>query len=782
MPVPYDGEIFTFTNPDGGTVDLRGWGNQFSAVFETLDGYTVLRSPESGYYEYAVPAPDGAGLRPSGLVVGASDPESLSLTPHLRPARSERLAEVESRMGPGTSRRWEQRRAERLAQSRRGVAEGALAAPGPSMDVTGSMVGLCVLVQFPDVPGTLTRDQVQSFCNQVGYSDFGNAGSVRDYFSDVSGGRLTYTNVVTAYYTAAHPRAHYTDESIPQGQRARELILEAVQSLEDDGFDFSGLSADSSGFVYALNVFYAGPVVNNWAQGLWPHQWSLASPRQVAPGKKLYDYQITNTGSSLTLRTFCHENGHMIGSFPDLYDYGGESNGVGHYSLMCFGGSNTNPTQVDGYLKFEAGWADTVTEVAPGGTYTLPSDRNDLLLHRKNDDEFFVMENRRRTGRDAALPDEGLAIWHCDRTGNNSFEQMTPAKHYLLSLEQADGAFHLENGTNAGDGADLYGGVGASTFGVATTPSSAWWDGSDSSLDVVSVSAPGPAITVSLAGGDAVPSGTYTIRQVSSGRFVDAHEHAGEDFRLVTRTAQNNDTQRWAFTQVGAVYTMAQVSSERFVDAHEHAGEDFRLVTRTAQNNDTQRWVLMPVPERPCTYTIQQLSSGRFVDAHEHAGEDFRLVTRTAQSNDTQRWLFTPQGADDVFTVQQLSSGRFVDAHEHAGEDFRLVTRTAQDNDTQRWRLSRVAMVYRVRQVSSGRFVDAHEHAGEDFRLVTRTAQDNDTQLWVVSPVGGDGTFTIQQLSSARFVDAHENAGQDFRVVTRAAQHNDTQRWRIDPA
>jgi hypothetical protein len=33
--------------------------------------------------------------------------------------------------------------------------------------------------------------------------------------------------------------------------------------------------------------------------------------------------------------------------------------------------------------------------------------------------------------------------------------------------------------------------------------------------------------------------GAYTIQQMSNGRFVDAHEHT------VTRTAQNNDTQRW---------------------------------------------------------------------------------------------------------------------------------------------------------------------------------------------------------------------------------------------
>ena len=64
---------------------------------------------------------------------------------------------------------------------------------------------------------------------------------------------------------------------------------------------------------------------------------------------------------------------------------------------------------------------------------------------------------------------------------------------------------------------------------------------------------------------------------------------------------------------------------------------DFVVVTRTAQNNDTQRWMIMNIGSD--TYTIQQLSSGRFMDAHEVLDRDFAVVTRTVQNNDTQRWV-----------------------------------------------------------------------------------------------------------------------------------------------
>lgn len=271
-------------------------------------------------------------------------------------------------------------------------------------------------------------------------------------------------------------------------------------------------------------------------------------------------------------------------------------------------------------------------------------------------------------------------------------------------------------------------------------------------------------------------AGTYTIRQKSNGRFLDAHEIADKDFRLVTRPAQNNDTQRWELAPVGAVYAIRQKSNGRFLDAHDTAANDFRLVTRPAQNDATQRWVVMPVGDG--SFTIRQLSNLRFVDAHEIAGEDFRLVTRPAQNNDTQRWLLDSLGAN-TFTVRQKSNGRFVDAHESAANDFSVVTRPAQNNDTQRWIFGQVGAVYTMRQKSNGRFVDAHEVAANDFSVVTRPAQNNDTQRWLLMPVG-DGSFTIQQLSNGRFVDAHESAANDFGVVTRPAQNNDTQRWLID--
>ncbi len=272
-------------------------------------------------------------------------------------------------------------------------------------------------------------------------------------------------------------------------------------------------------------------------------------------------------------------------------------------------------------------------------------------------------------------------------------------------------------------------------------------------------------------------NGIYRVRQKSSGRFADAHENSSNDFSVVTRTSQTNNTQRWRFTNLGMVGTIHQVSSGRYLDAHQHSTNDFSVVTRTAQNNDTQRWVALPVPGQLSTYTLQQLSSRRFVDAHV-VGNDFSVVTRPRQNNDTQQWKLAEVDGG-AFTMRQVVNGRFLDAHQSSGNDFSAVTRPAQNNDTQEWVFTPIGGVYEIQQVSSDRFLDAHEHSGADHSVVTRPRQVNDTQRWILTYLGGV-EYTIRQLSSGRYLDAHEHSGADFSVVTRGRQNNDTQRWLID--
>lgn len=69
--------------------------------------------------------------------------------------------------------------------------------------------------------------------------------------------------------------------------------------------------------------------------------------------------------------------------------------GSANTSLMCFYGPETNPVHVDAYLKDVAGWTTKRTTLTPGMTATITPGSNDFLIHRKNANEYFILENRR---------------------------------------------------------------------------------------------------------------------------------------------------------------------------------------------------------------------------------------------------------------------------------------------------------------------------------------------------------------------------------------------------
>lgn len=492
MPTPFIGQVFTFTQPDGTPLWVKGWGNQYHAVFEALNGYTLVKNPLTGFLEYAAATPDAATLVPTGARPRLADPRKLGLTPGVRIKPD--AARAQAAQGPlvAGGARWETRRKTLQAKMRSFTASGLPQLAPPQRQCVGDFVGLCLLIAFPDVPATIAPAAVADFCNKAGYDGFGNNGSVYDYFFDASGAKLRYKNIVTPYYTARHERSYYTSSKVEQPLRARELVEEALAHWTAQGFDFSALSVDSDGYVYATNVLYAGPCVNGWGEGLWPHSHYLAAPTALPRSGNVYDYQITDMGAELTLGTFCHENGHMICDFPDLYDYGSQSAGVGAFCLMCAGGNadSKNPTEIDAYLKYRAGWAGTLTTIRPGLRATAEAGKNAFFIHRKNATEYFIIENRQRLGRDKALPGDGLAIWHVDELGDNQNEHMTAALHYECSIVQADGRHDLENDfRNQGDSGDLFQAGTNDHFGERTTPHSRWWDGTASGLDVSAISA-----------------------------------------------------------------------------------------------------------------------------------------------------------------------------------------------------------------------------------------------------------------------------------------------------
>ncbi len=500
MSIPFFDEEFTLTQPDGSKLEVRGWGNHKNATFKTKDGVTVAKDPVTGYYR-PVSEIENSG---SSVTAGSSDKSAALVSVE---ASGSGNPQIMSSPLDQIKTRWQIRREatkteQFVALSKVGNDPAEfMTAARPQRETVGDFMGLCLLIDFPDLPWEIPQDEVEAFCNQPGYNGYGNNGSVYDYFFDNSGGRMRYKNTVTAYYTAQHDKAYYTDPAVPYPERAQELLHEALEHLQAKGFDANDLSTDDSGFIRATNILYTGNNINDWCTGLWPHSSSLVREFVFAPGKAVGDYQITNMGEELTLGTFCHENGHMICDFPDLYDYGRDkikSFGVGAFCLMCFGGkiSPKNPTQINAYLKCCAGWADSLTTITPHMDSSIQAGVNEFFIHRENEVEYFILENREKRGRDGALPGSGMFIWHVDELGSNENQHMTPGSHYECTLVQADGKFDFEKGVERyGEANDLFFLGGNNKFDDTTSPNSRWWSGAQSGVRIFDIGNPGQRIT-----------------------------------------------------------------------------------------------------------------------------------------------------------------------------------------------------------------------------------------------------------------------------------------------
>lgn len=532
-----------FTQPSGQKIVLWGEGDEFHADFETLDGYTVTFDLGIKAYVYAEVSADGTELLPTALVVGRDDPGVLGLAKHLRinpeSARQkalERRIEWDERVK--ASQRWQELKDQKALRDT-ALSEGPVIMAPPSFETVGDKVGLCMLVDFDDDPATIPHAEIVDFCNGDNYTGYGNNGSIKKYYADVSKNRLNFTHVVTVYIripNSLHPKSYYNNINNNNGINARRLINDAVGIMKAlDNYEteilptFANLTTrmvnenifgiefeEDFEAVAAFSVFYAGDDGGVWSKGLWPHYSMLDSPIELSPGGlRLMNYQITGIGDSLEIATFAHENGHMLCGFPDIYDYDIPQDSVGGAGLFCLMNSGTffgnNPPQFCAYLKYVAGWATTIDvtyrDALTASVAALPDDPDFNKFYRYakpgTPTEYYLFENRQKIGRDVNIPASGVAIWHIDELGdrdNQSTAYNTKHENYECTLVQADNRWDLQKNVNYGDATDLYyadnpadGYINA--FLPESAPSSRWWDGKDSLLYVRHFSTNGTTMT-----------------------------------------------------------------------------------------------------------------------------------------------------------------------------------------------------------------------------------------------------------------------------------------------
>src|SRR5215217_492571 len=252
--------------------------------------------------------------------------------------------------------------------------------------------------------------------------------SAREYFRRASSGKLDYSNVVVGPYKLSRNREFYVNNL---------LVEEALQLALADGLDLKQFDSRSQNIVDALNVLYAGQT--QYRGDLWPHNSSI----DLTFGTMHTDlYLLTSLGRSagdLSIGTFCHENGHLLCRFPDMYDYGERdgdttaSSGIGSYCLMGSGNHLDNgrsPSPVCAYLRDLAGWCDNETDLGVSGTYQAAhGDYNRVMKYRTSKgNEYFLLENRSKMDLDRGGSSSGLAVYHCD------FARTSCSRARLLSI------------------------------------------------------------------------------------------------------------------------------------------------------------------------------------------------------------------------------------------------------------------------------------------------------------------------------------------------------------
>lgn len=446
--VPAAPIVRTLKQANGTSFKARQRGDEWFHWMETLDGRPIALNTRTRTWYYTAPARSGLG--------------TVTRTPV-----GQRASVAPYRPGAPSS-----------ARAKRASAHKRVVPP------IGTGFVPVILVNFSD---RSTQFNAQAFDDLL----FGSGNSMKNAYSEMSGGKFTVSagpqGTVVGWYTASQTHAFYGGNGSGGGGNdaaAGQLVKEAVTAADGAGFNFAPYDQDGNGYVDVVNIIHqgTGEEVGLNANDIWSHRWSLnaakyfgdngAGEYQTNDNVKVDDYiiqpELLNATTKMTVGVFAHEYGHAMG-LPDLYDIDYSSNGVGVWSLMAggsWGGNNGDtPSHMDAWCKTKLGW---ITPTVPTQNILgapIPNAEGNSFTYKlwKNGvpgSEYFLVENRQKTGFDSSLPASGLVIYHIDDSvGNNSKEWYpgnTTNGHYLVRVVQADGLWGLEKGQSGGDAGDVY--------------------------------------------------------------------------------------------------------------------------------------------------------------------------------------------------------------------------------------------------------------------------------------------------------------------------------------
>ncbi len=430
----------TVKQPDGTTLSTILKGDEFYHYHTTADGIPIVKN-EKGIFNYAKIDIQGNKI---DTRIKARDAALRS------PAERNLIREMAAT--PDFSAINKQKRVLRKSPA------SAEMSPPNKFPKTGSPRSLVILVNFADISFVTPNPQAAftDLLNKEGYNANGGTGSARDYFKDNSMGTFTPQFDVVGPFTLPQPHSYYGENnSNGDDKDPIQMIVDASRLANEAGVDFTVYDSDNNGIVDNVFVYYAGHNEAEHAPDsrVWPHRWGIYPTSMynggnyagtvasvTFDGKRIEDYATTselrgNSGSSMAgIGTFTHEFGHVLG-LADMY----ATNGATHHTLSdwnimdagAYLNAGRTPPAYNSFERFQLGYlTPTILKTAIDVMLNPLLTSNQAYLisatetHNLNPtvpspSEFFLLENRQKTGWDAYLPGKGMLIYRINWSAND---------------------------------------------------------------------------------------------------------------------------------------------------------------------------------------------------------------------------------------------------------------------------------------------------------------------------------------------------------------------------
>ncbi len=440
---------------DGTTIKVSQAGDEHLHYYITEDNVPIYKAADNRYCYLTI---ENGKLHNSGVLAHESAARSAKELQVMNTIHD--LAPIARQMA-----------AKKRSAAKRCVRPDRLPSKDDISVFKGSKKALVILAAFSDKSFSKGDDAIVKFydevLNQEGYSQNGAAGSVHDYFKDMSRGEFDLTFDIVGPVKVSKSATYYGGPSPIMGgaDHIGEFITEAIKKADEKcDIDWKKYDWDDDGEVEQVFVLYAGygQATGGPTGTIWPNAWTLDEALQNNDGNGgfsidgvfINQYACSNelyldSGTvPMGLGVFCHEFSHCMG-LPDMYDTNyGSTPTMGDWDLLA-GGSYNGPQGIGwcpaGWTSYErayAGWLELTElkagDIIKGMTSLEEADGKAYVIYNDNHkDEYYLLENHKGMGWDKYTPENGLLIIHVDYDKDlfdnnivNSKGEFTPAEGY----------------------------------------------------------------------------------------------------------------------------------------------------------------------------------------------------------------------------------------------------------------------------------------------------------------------------------------------------------------